>query len=61
MKKYILLIVFTLIIGAIYFLMELLSGALFALCYKVFGISPNFFLSIIIILLSVSAYFLIIL
>ena len=35
-------------IGSIYFLMELLSGTLFALCYKVFGISPNFFLSIII-------------
>ena len=35
-------------IGSIYFLMELLSGALFALCYKVFGITPNFFLSIII-------------
>ena len=35
-------------IGSIYFLMELLSGALFALCYKVFGISPNFFLAVII-------------
>lgn len=35
-------------IGSIYFLMELLSGALFALCYKVFGISPNFFLSVIV-------------
>lgn len=35
-------------IGSIYFLMELLSGALFALCYKVFGITPNFFLSVII-------------
>ncbi len=35
-------------IGSIYFLMELLSGALFALCYKVFGISPNFFLAIIV-------------
>ncbi len=32
----------------LYFLMELLSGALFALCYKVFGININFFLSIII-------------
>lgn len=32
----------------LYFLMELLSGALFALCYKVFGINVNFFLSIII-------------
>ena len=28
--------------------MELLSGTLFALCYKVFGINVNFFLSIII-------------
>lgn len=35
-------------IGSIYFLMELLSGALFALCYKVFGICPNFFLSVIV-------------
>lgn len=35
-------------IGSIYFLMELLSGALFALCYKVFGISPNFFLAVIV-------------
>lgn len=35
-------------IGSIYFLMELLSGALFALCYKVFGISPNFFLAIVV-------------
>lgn len=35
-------------IGSIYFLMELLSGALFALCYKVFGITPNFFLALII-------------
>lgn len=32
----------------IYFLMELLSGALFALCYKVFGLNINFYLSIII-------------
>ena len=28
--------------------MELLSGALFALCYKVFGITPNFFLAVIV-------------
>lgn len=35
-------------IGSIYFLMELLSGALFALCYKVFGICPNFFLAVIV-------------
>ena len=35
-------------IGSIYFLTELLSGALFALCYKVFGITPNFFISVII-------------
>lgn len=40
-------------IGFIYFLMELLSGTLFALCYKVFGITPNFFLSIIIVSLVV--------
>ena len=35
-------------ISSTYFLMELLSGALFALCYKVFGISVEFFLSTII-------------
>ena len=35
-------------IGSIYFIMELLSGALFALCYKVFGITPNFFLAVIV-------------
>lgn len=35
-------------ISSTYFLMELLSGALFSLCYKVFGISVNFFLAIII-------------
>jgi len=35
-------------ISSTYFLMELLSGALFALCYKVFGININFFLSLII-------------
>lgn len=35
-------------IGSIYFLMELLSGALFALCYKVFGLTPNFFLAVIV-------------
>lgn len=35
-------------ISSTYFLMELLSGALFALCYKVFGLSINFYLSIII-------------
>jgi len=32
----------------IYLLMELLSGALFALCYKVFGLNINFFISVII-------------
>jgi len=32
----------------IYLLMELLTGALFALCYKVFGININFFISVII-------------
>lgn len=40
-------------IGFIYFLMELLSGALFALCYKVFGLNVNFFLSIIIVSLVI--------
>ena len=35
-------------IGSIFFLMELLSGALFALCYKVFGLSSNFYISVII-------------
>ena len=40
-------------IGSIYFLMELLSGALFALCYKVFGITPEFFLSIVIVSLVI--------
>ena len=40
-------------IGSIYFLMELLSGALFALCYKVFGISVNFYLSLIIVSLVI--------
>ena len=35
-------------IGSIYFLIELLSGTLFALCYKVFGITPDFFLAVII-------------
>ena len=52
-------------IGSIYFLMELLSGALFALCYKVFGISTNFFLAciisslVIIIFISDSKYMII--
>ena len=40
-------------IGSIYFLMELLSAALFALCYKVFGITPSFFLSLIIVSLVI--------
>jgi len=40
-------------ISSTYFLMELLSGALFALCYKVFGLNVNFFLSIIIISLVI--------
>ena len=41
-------------ISSTYFLMELLSGALFALCYKVFnGINVNFFLSIIIVSLVI--------
>ncbi len=35
-------------IGFIYFLTELLSGTLFALCYKVFGISYDFFIAVII-------------
>ena len=35
-------------IGSIYFLMEFLSGALFAVCYKVFGLTPNFFLAVIV-------------
>ncbi len=35
-------------ISSTYFLMELLSGTLFALCYKVFGININLFLSLII-------------
>ena len=35
-------------ISAMYFIMELLSGTLFALCYKVFGISIDFFYSLII-------------
>ncbi len=35
-------------ISSTYFLMELLSGALFSLCYKVFGINTNLFLSLII-------------
>lgn len=40
-------------ISSTYFLMELLSGALFALCYKVFGININFFFSIIIVSLVI--------
>ena len=40
-------------ISSTYFLMELLSGALFALCYKVFGINIDFFLSIIIVSLVI--------
>ena len=40
-------------ISSTYFLMELLSGALFALCYKVFGINVNFFLSLIIVSLVI--------
>ena len=43
-------------IGSVYFLTELLSGVLFALCYKVFGISYNFFISIIISSLVVIIY-----
>ncbi len=34
-------------IGFVYFMTELLSGCLFALCYKVFGISYEFFTAII--------------
>lgn len=34
-------------IGFVYFLTELLSGCLFALCYKVFGISYEFFTAVI--------------
>ena len=40
-------------IGSIYFLMELLCGALFALCYKVFGLSINFYLSLVIVSLVI--------
>jgi len=43
-------------ISSTYFLMELLSGALFALCYKVFGLNINFFLSIIISSLVIIIY-----
>ncbi len=43
-------------ISSIYFFMELLSGALFALCYKVFGLNINFFLSIIIASLVIIIY-----
>lgn len=35
-------------IGFVYFMTELLSGALFALCYKVYGINYNLYLSLII-------------
>ncbi len=35
-------------IGFVYFMTELLSGCLFALCYKVFGISYEFFIAVII-------------
>lgn len=34
-------------IGFVYFMTELLSGCLFALCYKVFGISYEFFTAVI--------------
>ena len=34
-------------IGFVYFLTEILSGCLFALCYKVFGISYEFFIAVI--------------
>lgn len=34
-------------IGFVYFLTELLSGCLFALCYKVFGINYQFYIAII--------------
>ena len=40
-------------IGSVYFLTELLCGALFALCYKVFGLSVNFYLSLIIVSLVI--------
>ena len=40
-------------IGSVYFLTELLSGALFALCYKVYGLSTNFYLSLIIVSLVI--------
>lgn len=43
-------------ISAMYFLMELLSGTLFALCYKVFGISTNFFISVILASLVIIIY-----
>lgn len=35
-------------IGFVYFMTELLSGALFALCYKAYGINYNLYLSLII-------------
>lgn len=34
-------------IGFVYFMTELLSGCLFALCYKVYGINYEFFISVI--------------
>ena len=40
-------------IGSVYFLTELLSGALFALCYKVFGLNVDFYLSLIIVSLVI--------
>ena len=40
-------------ISSTYFLMELLSGALFALCYKVFGLNVNLFLALIIVSLVI--------
>lgn len=40
-------------IGFVYFMTELLSGALFALCYKVYGINYNLYLSLIIISLVI--------
>ena len=43
-------------IGFVYFMTELLSGTLFALCYKVFGLNYNFFLSIIVSSLVIIIY-----
>ncbi len=43
-------------IAPTYFIMELLSGTLFALCYKVFNITPNFFISLVLASLVIIIY-----